>query len=121
MFVKRYTIFMTWKQTIAEHGHANDMALISIMNFFETCERKVNKNELTLMGFKRFRKAQRDYVKFSTETIGRKARLLAEIGILKVSRNESGHTFYSYEGTGNPVEKQKYFIRNREGNRIQVV
>jgi len=45
------------------------------------------------MGFKRFRKAQRDYVKFSTETIGRKARLLAEIGILKVSRNESGHTF----------------------------
>jgi len=51
VFVKRYTIFMTWRQTIAEHGHANDMALISIMNFFETCDIKVNKNELTTHGF----------------------------------------------------------------------
>ncbi len=109
------------KEELKKIGHGNDQAMIKIMEFFQTAGRSVNKNELTLIGFKKYRKAQRDYVPFATETIGRKARLLAELGLLKATY-KNGYTYYSYEGTScTPVEKQKYFIRDREGNRIQVV
>ena len=115
---------MNWKQVLKNKGHSNDQAFSEIMKFFE--ERgsngsAINKNELTLMGFKRFRKARRDYVKFSTETIGRKARTLAEIGLLTRIQGDDGYTYYKYHGENKQEKKVEYFIRDRNGNRIQVV
>jgi len=112
---------MNWKQVLKNKGHSNDQALSEIMKFFEVCNRTVNKNELTLMGFKRFRKSRRDYVKFSTETIGRKARTLAELGLLTRIQGDDGYTYYKYHGENKQEKKVEYFIRDINGNRIQVV
>lgn len=75
-------------------GGEKDQSYIAILGWFLENNRRVNENELTLMGFKRFKKGQRVWVPIATETIGRKARKLREWGLLLSGKDTSGHTWF---------------------------
>lgn len=88
------------RDLLKKHGAEGDQCYIAILGWFnENRGRRVNQNELTLMGFKRWKKQQRVWVPFATETIGRKARKLREWGLLDSGKDRNGHTWFAWPKT----------------------
>ena len=84
---------------LKQFGAENDQAHQRIVEFFmDSPKRRVNSAELSLMGFKRWKKGQRIWVAFSPSCIERKARKLAEWGVLNKGYDSSGHAWYEYVG-----------------------
>lgn len=94
---------MEWRVRLKTLGVSRNQCYSAIMEWFEqNPDRRVNENELTLMPFKRYKKGQRVWVRFATETIGRAARKLREFELLDSGKDEEGHTWFSYAG-GKPA------------------
>jgi hypothetical protein len=90
------------KNLLKPFGGENDQAYLVILTWFnENRDRRVNSAELSLMGFKRLKKAQHVYVSLSPETIARKARQLAEWGLLDKGYDTSHHTWFSWPTSQN--------------------
>lgn len=109
---------MTLKDFNAEH----DQAYTAILNWMAENPRRVNANELSLMGFRRWKKAQRVWVPFSASCIDRKARKLAEWGLIARGHDSSGHTWYEpIEGTNAPPKpRQTPTVVMRDGRPVAV-
>lgn len=84
-------------QNLKNKGAENDQAYTALLEWFSTNQgQRVNENELSLMGFKRWKKAQRVWVLFSAATISRKARQLGAWGLLERGHDTHHHTWYSW-------------------------
>lgn len=101
---------MNATELLKPFGAENDQTHLAILNWFLENNRRVNENELTIMGFKRFKKGQRVWVPIATETIGRKARKLREWGLLIGEKDTSGHSWFAapQESVLEPVERYEY-------------
>jgi len=77
------------KELLRKHGKEGDNCMINILTFMHGCKGNwVNKAELSLQKFTYMEGAK--VKRFAPETISRKARDLAEMGLLQ--RNEINHT-----------------------------
>lgn len=96
-------------ERLKELGLHNDQCYVAILNWFaENPNRRVNSTELSLMGFKRYKKGQRVWVNFSPSCVERKARKLAELGLLERGYDTSHHAWYL--STGEAVEPVRKII-----------
>lgn len=108
------------KALLKPFGATNDQALLAILTFFhENPERRVNENELTLMGFKRWNQSQRVWIPFATETIGRKARKLREWGLLESGKDTQGHTWFAWKG-GEVKKEEEYEVKIINGRPVAI-
>lgn len=90
----------TNRDLLKKFGAEGDQCYMAILNWFrENQNRRVNQNELTLMGFKRWSNPKRIWIPFATETIGRKARKLREWGLLDSGKDLNGHTWFAWPKT----------------------
>ncbi len=87
------------KALLKQYGAENDQCYVALLEWFNENRRRVNSAELSLMQFQHFKKGQRVWVNFSPETIARKARQLAEWGLLDRGHDKSGFTHYSWPGS----------------------
>lgn len=95
------------KSLLRNSGHENDNCMIAILEYFSIRKGEwVNKAHLSLLQFPYTEKGRRKH--FSPETIGRKARLLAELGLLE--RKEVDHiAHYAWpEGISVPEKPKPY-------------
>lgn len=77
------------KELLAKHGKDKDQCMFSILMFLERAQGNwVNKAELSLQKFVYKKRAR--FVDFAPETICRKARALADLGLIE--RREVEHT-----------------------------
>ena len=86
------------KSLLEPFGAENDACLLAILSWCSENHRRVNSAELSLMGFRHFLKGRREWVAFSPETIARKARQLAEWGLLERGFDLHHHTWYEMKG-----------------------
>lgn len=107
-------------QLLKQFGGENDQCYVAILDWFsENRGRRVNSAELSLMGFKRLKKLQHVYVPFSPSCIERKARKLAEWGLLERGYDTSHHAWYSWP-VGQSVAPQKPMeVRIEERNGVK--
>lgn len=107
---------MTWLEKLKTLGLENDQAHLRILEFFSetTPGRRVNSTELSLMGFRRWKKMAREWVRFSPSCIERKARKLAELGILERGYDTSHHAWFAFNGES-PAKTPKYRIEIPDG------
>lgn len=81
------------KHLLKPHSLEDDNCMVAILEWLDGRGR-INKAELVLQKFRYWKKGRREWCTFSAETIGRKARKLAELGIIE--RHESNHqTWYA--------------------------
>lgn len=94
------------KDLLKKYGHENDGCMRAILEYFNVRKGEwVNKAPLSLMQFPYIEKGKRKC--FSPETIGRKARLLAEVGLLD-RKEEDGSAWYRWPYGGLFVKKYEY-------------
>lgn len=110
------------QRLLSPFGGQNDQAYQSILTWCESNRRKVNSNELSLLGFKRWSAGRRVWVPFSAETIARKARKLAEWGLLDRGHDSQGHTWYCWpDGKTTSESVQKIPVRVYHPDRTTTV
>lgn len=89
------------RELLKPFGAEKNQAYVAILEWFaQNRDRRVNENELALMGFKRFKKGQRVWVTFSAATISRSARKLGEWELLERGHDSAHHTWYSMPSEG---------------------
>lgn len=91
------------KDLLKPFGGENDQCYLAILEWCNANRRRVNSTELSLMGFKRWKKGQRVWVAFSPSCIERKARKLAEWGLLERGYDTSHHAWYEWPVSQNPA------------------
>lgn len=107
------------KNLLKPFNAENDQAHVAILTWFaDNQDRRVNTAELSLMGFRHFKKGQRVWVPFSPETIARKARQLAQWGLLEKGHDTSHHTWYRWASTNMIREAKKFEVRHEMRNGV---
>lgn len=106
------------KDLLAPFGKEGDNCMRSILQFlFAARGLWVNKAELSLQKFAYTEKGRTKF--FSPETIGRKARNLAELGLLQ--RNEINHTAeYRWPESQTVAKQREIQIVERDGRKIAI-
>ncbi len=81
-----------WSDELKKIG--NDGCYRAIMNWLEENPGWCNEDALGTKGFRYLLKGKRQYVNYSPQTVGRKARALYQMGFIEKGHDDRGHTRY---------------------------
>lgn len=112
--------------TLKKEGHEKDLCMKAIMEYFIANPQRIHKDDLARIPFKGWRARQGKWTHFSVDTVLRKTRKLAEIGLLSKDNLGTRHStrYWLNEALGGQIKPNKPTaeVRVREdGSRYAVM
>ncbi len=83
---------MNYLAKLKQEGHDKDLCMIAVMEYFIQNPQLIHKDKLARIPFKGWRAKQNKYTHFSIDTVLRKTRKLAEIGLLSKDNLGTRHS-----------------------------
>lgn len=102
---------MNWSERLEKEGYGNDLCMKAIMDFMSKRENtKLHKDDLARIPFKAWKVKKNDWEKFSIDTVLRKTRALAAMGLLDKDNLGSKHStrYWLPKGATGQIQPPRY-------------